>query len=78
VCQLYLANLAIGLECANSALTTERELETVINEAWEKEKAANTKLSSGDHREVDRLLVGATGRAGCRSMKERRIHWIWL
>lgn len=63
LCQLYQANLAIELECPNSALTTERELETVINEAWKKEKAANTKLSSGDHREVDRLLVGATGRA---------------
>lgn len=62
LCQLYQANLAIGLECANSALTTERALEAMINEAWEEEKAAS-KLSSGDHREVDRLLVGATGRA---------------
>lgn len=63
LCQLYQANLAIRLECENSALTTERDLEAVINEAWEMEKASGSKLSSGDHREVDRLLVGATGRA---------------
>ena len=61
LCQLYLANLALRLECAESGLTTERELEAMINDAWEKEKAA-CKRSSGDHREVDRLLVGATGR----------------
>lgn len=62
LCQLYQANLAIRLECADSVLSTDRELEATINEAWEKEKAAS-KLTSGDHREVDRLLVGATGRA---------------
>jgi hypothetical protein len=61
LCQLYQANLALRLECADSALVTERELDALISEAWEKEKAAG-KLSSGDHREVDRLLVGATGR----------------
>ncbi|XP_024372307.1 RAP domain-containing protein, chloroplastic isoform X1 [Physcomitrium patens] len=62
MCQLYQANLALKLECADLALTTEKELEIMLEEAWEKEKAAN-KLSSGDHREVDRLLVSTTGRA---------------
>ncbi|KAG0581645.1 hypothetical protein KC19_4G268400 [Ceratodon purpureus] len=62
LCQLYQANLALRLECPDSLLVTERELDAMIHEAWEKEKAAS-KLSSGDHKEVDRLLVGATGRS---------------
>lgn len=62
LCQLYQTNLALSLEHADSVLTTESELDAMINEAWEKEKAAS-KLISGDHKEVDRLLVGATGRS---------------